>query len=78
MTHDNRERINWLWRRIQEEKHQKTFNALVRELDELLQNNERPVNSGLDSNSVEQTQDRKNLSSHLSEAVNAAILSSRM
>jgi hypothetical protein len=50
----------------------------VRELDELLQNNERPVNSGLDSNSVEQTQDRKNLSSHLSEAVNAAILSSRM
>jgi hypothetical protein len=37
MTPDERERMNWLCLRIQDEKDPKTFDALVRELNELLE-----------------------------------------
>jgi hypothetical protein len=36
MTHDERERMNWLCARIQEESNLKTFEGLVRELNNLL------------------------------------------
>ena len=36
MTSNERERMNWLCRRIQEEKDPKQFNALVSELNHLL------------------------------------------
>jgi hypothetical protein len=37
VTPDERERMNWLCLRIQEEKNPKTFDELVHELNELLE-----------------------------------------
>jgi hypothetical protein len=43
MTADERERMNWLCQRIQEESDHAKFLALVRELNELLARKERQI-----------------------------------
>ena len=43
MTPEERERVNWLCLRIQEEKDPKTFDQLVRELNELLEQKHRRI-----------------------------------
>jgi hypothetical protein len=43
MTQDERERVNWLCARIQEEKDSKIFDELVRELNNLLEAKHEPI-----------------------------------
>jgi hypothetical protein len=45
MTPEERERMMWLCKRIQEEKDLKTFNQLVLELDELFEKKEQRLDS---------------------------------